>query len=98
MVGRESVMDEILVLECQSGSVQALEALVSRWQKRLWRHAYCLTGDAEGAWDVTQESWLGIIRGIGRLGDPRVSRLGVSNRHLQGERLAPPAQESAAAG
>ncbi len=63
-------MDEILVLECQSGSLRALEALVSRWQKRLWRHAYCLTGDAEAAWDVTQESWLGIIRGIARLGDP----------------------------
>jgi RNA polymerase sigma-70 factor (ECF subfamily) len=63
-------MDEILVLDCQSGSLGALEALVSRWQKRLWRHAYCLTGDAEAAWDVTQESWLGIIRGIAQLGDP----------------------------
>lgn len=59
----ESLMDEILVLDRQSGSVGALEALVSRWQKRLWRHAYCLTGDAEAAWDVAQESWLGIIRG-----------------------------------
>jgi RNA polymerase sigma factor (sigma-70 family) len=66
----ESLMDEILVLDCQSGSLGALEALVSRWQKRLWRHAYCLTGDAEAAWDVTQESWLGIIRGIAQLSDP----------------------------
>jgi RNA polymerase sigma-70 factor (ECF subfamily) len=66
----ESVIDEILVLDCQSGSVGALETLVSRWQRRLWRHAYCLTGDAEAAWDVTQESWLGIIRGIDQLGDP----------------------------
>jgi RNA polymerase sigma-70 factor, ECF subfamily len=66
----DAIMDEILVLDCQSGSLGALEALVSRWQKRLWRHAYCLTGDAEAAWDVTQESWLGIIRGIGGLGDP----------------------------
>jgi RNA polymerase sigma-70 factor (ECF subfamily) len=66
----EAIVDEILVLDCQSGSLGALEALVSRWQKRLWRHAYCLTGDAEAAWDVTQESWLGIIRGIARLGDP----------------------------
>jgi RNA polymerase sigma-70 factor (ECF subfamily) len=66
----ESLMDEILVLDCQMGSLGALEALVSRWQKRLWRHAYCLTGNAEAAWDVTQESWLGIIRGIARLDDP----------------------------
>ena len=66
----ESVVDEILVLDCQNGSVDALEALVSRWQKRLWRHGYCLTRDAEGAWDVTQESWLAIIRGLSRLEDP----------------------------
>ena len=40
-------------------------------------HAYCLTGDAEAAWDVTQESWLGIMRGIARLEDPAaVSRTG----------------------
>ena len=63
-------MDEVLVLDCQSGSLGALGALVERWQKRLWRHAYCLTGNAEAAWDVTQESWLGIMRGIARLEDP----------------------------
>jgi len=63
-------VDEILVLECQAGSGPALESLVARWQKRLWRHAYSLTRDADGAWDVTQEAWLGIVRGIGRLDDP----------------------------
>jgi RNA polymerase sigma-70 factor (ECF subfamily) len=63
-------VDEILVLDFQAGSVPALEHLVTRWQKRLWRHAYSLTGDADGAWDVTQEAWLGILRGIGRLDDP----------------------------
>jgi RNA polymerase sigma-70 factor, ECF subfamily len=66
----EALMDEVLVLDCQSGGLGALEALVERWQKRLWRHAYCLTGDAEAAWDVTQETWLGIMCGIGRLEDP----------------------------
>jgi len=57
-------------MDCQSGKVKALEMLVSRWQKRLWRHAYHMTGRSEAAWDVTQESWLGIIRGIRRLNDP----------------------------
>jgi RNA polymerase sigma-70 factor (ECF subfamily) len=66
----EQVVDEILVMDCQSGRVKALEMLVSRWQKRLWRYAYHLTGDSEAAWDVTQDSWLGIIRGISRLNDP----------------------------
>ncbi|KPK33962.1 MAG: hypothetical protein AMJ65_19020 [Phycisphaerae bacterium SG8_4] len=65
----EQIIDEILVMDCQSGSAKALEMLVSRWQKRLWRYAFGLTGDSEAAWDITQESWLGIIRGISRLND-----------------------------
>lgn len=66
----EQLIDEILVMDCQSGSVKAMEMLVSRWQKRLWRYALNLTGDTEAAWDITQESWLGIIRGLSRLNDP----------------------------
>lgn len=66
----EQLVDEILVMDCQSGSVKALEILVSRWQKRLWRYAYNLTGDSEAAWDITQESWLGIIKGLRKLHDP----------------------------
>jgi len=65
----EQLVDEILVMDCQSGSVKAMEILVSRWQKRLWKYAYRLTGNAEGAWDVTQESWLGIIKGLRKLND-----------------------------
>jgi len=57
-------------MDCQGGSVKALEILVSRWQKRLWRYAYNLTGDTEAAWDITQDSWLGIIKGLRKLHDP----------------------------
>ncbi len=66
----EQIVDEILVMDCQSGRSQALDMLVGRWQKRLWRYACRLTGDSEAAWEVTQESWLGIVRGIRRLNDP----------------------------
>lgn len=66
----EQLVDEILVMDCQSGSVKALEKLVSRWQKRFWGYAYHLTGNSEAAWDITQESWLGIIKGLRRLHDP----------------------------
>jgi len=45
----EQLVDEILVMDCQSGRVRAMEILVSRWQKRLWRYAYNLTGDSEAA-------------------------------------------------
>ena len=66
----EQLVDEILVMDCQSGSVKALEILVSRWQKRLWHYAYRLVGDTEAAWDITQDSWLGIIKGLRKLHDP----------------------------
>lgn len=66
----EQLVDEILVLDAQRGRAQAMEMLVSRWQKRLWRYACRVTGDREAAWDVTQEAWLGIVRGIRRLNDP----------------------------
>jgi RNA polymerase sigma-70 factor (ECF subfamily) len=66
----EQLVDEILVMDCQSGSAKAMELLVCRWQKRLWRYAYSLTGNNEAAWDITQESWLGIIKGLRKLHDP----------------------------
>ncbi len=66
----EQIVDEILVMDCQTGRVKALELLVSRWQKRLWQYAYNLTRNADAAWDITQDSWLGIIKGIRKLHDP----------------------------
>jgi len=66
----EQLVDEILVMDCQRGSVKAMEILVSRWQKRLWKYAYNLTSNADASWDITQESWLSIIKGIRKLHDP----------------------------
>ena len=52
----EQVIDEILVMDAQNGRGEAFERLVSRWQKRLWWHAYHLTGQSGAAWDITQET------------------------------------------
>ena len=67
---REQIIDQILVMDSQGGSSKAMEMLVSRWQKRLWQHAHRLTGDSEAAWDITQQSWLAIIKGLRKLHDP----------------------------
>ncbi len=66
---REELVDELLVLHAQAGNAEAMRALVERWQRPLWRHAYRLTDDAEAAWDVVQEAWVAIIRGLARLED-----------------------------
>jgi len=65
-----AALDEYLVIECQLGNVDAFRALFRRWHVRLLGKARELTGDREAALDVTQESWIGIARGIHQLRDP----------------------------
>ena len=66
------IYDELLVLKCQQGSRDAFEELVERWQKRLWHYAFQLTGSESAAWDVVQETWFAIIRGLSKLQDAAV--------------------------
>ena len=66
----DDIHDELLVLRCQDGDGAALDELVARWQRRLWRHALHLTGKPDAAWDVLQEVWMAIVRGIRSLDDP----------------------------
>jgi RNA polymerase sigma factor (sigma-70 family) len=67
MSQQERLNDELLVLRCQEGDADAFQLLAGRWQRRLWRHAWRLTGQESAAWDAVQETWIGISRGIGRL-------------------------------
>jgi RNA polymerase sigma factor (sigma-70 family) len=65
-----SIEDQLLVMDAQDGDAQAMEKLVGRWQKRLWLHTFRLTADHHAAWDITQQSWLGVIKGLRKLHDP----------------------------
>lgn len=64
------ILDELLVLKCQDGDIEAFKVLVSRWHSRLRRHAWYLTQDWEAAGDIVQDAWLDIIRSIRRLKNP----------------------------
>ena len=64
------ILDELLVLQCQDGDDNALETLIERWQPRLSRLAWRLTGEREAARDIVQDTWLAIVRGLRRLDDP----------------------------
>ncbi len=66
----EDIQDELLVIQCQEGDGEALKTLIARWQPRLGRFAWRLTGEREAARDVVQDAWLAIVRGIRRLDDP----------------------------
>ena len=69
---RAQIYDELLVLKCQQGNKDAFAELVDRWQKRLWHYALRVTCSEPAAWDILQETWLGIIKGIGKLEDVAV--------------------------
>lgn len=66
----ESIYEELLVMRCQDGEIDAFEELYTRWQPRLMRHAMHLTARREAAKDVVQEAWLAVVKGLKRLEDP----------------------------
>lgn len=70
----ERVLDEYLVSLSRAGSVEALDGLARRWTPRLMRYAARVLGGSgeadETARDVVQETWIGVIRGLGGLRDP----------------------------
>lgn len=69
---REQIYDELLVLKSQQGDKEAFEQLVDRWQKRLWHYAFQVTDSEPVAWDVVQETWLAVVKGIRKLEDVAV--------------------------
>lgn len=68
-------VDDLLVMQAQQGDRQAFETIVRRWQKRLWTHAYRLAASSDAAWDITQEAWIAIVKGLRSLRDPAMFRL-----------------------
>lgn len=72
--GPPSVFDELLVILAQNGDRRAFERLYHRWQHRVGRAALRYTGDADSARDLSQDCWMAIWKGLGRLRDPRAFR------------------------
>jgi RNA polymerase sigma-70 factor (ECF subfamily) len=58
------VSDVDLVKRCQGADETAYEALVERYRRRAYWVAFHMVGDAEEAWDITQEAFLRVFRNI----------------------------------
>jgi RNA polymerase sigma-70 factor (ECF subfamily) len=69
---RSQIYDELLVIKSRQGDRAAFNELVGRWQKRLWHYACRVTGSESAAWDIVQETWCGIIKGLRKLDDVSV--------------------------
>ena len=65
------IESQLLVMAAQDGNQVALEKLVSFWQKKLWQYVFRLTTDVHASWDITQQCWLEIIKGLKKLRDPK---------------------------
>jgi len=64
------ILDELLVVQAQSGDRAAFNTLAARWQPRHLAHAGRLVGRTGAAADAVQDAWIAIVRGLVRLRDP----------------------------
>jgi RNA polymerase sigma-70 factor (ECF subfamily) len=96
---KDRVFESYLVAAARTGDTRALSQLAQFRGPRLLAHAARLLGEREGAFDIVQEAWIEIIRGLPRLRDDtaflpwalrivsrRVAR--EINRRQRGRRLA----------
>ncbi len=65
-----NIETQLLVMAAQDGNAKALEKLVCLWQKKLWQYVFRLTADVHASWDITQQCWLEIIKGLRKLHNP----------------------------
>ncbi len=66
------IFDEYLAAAARVGDRDAFSRLAARWQSRLLRHAYRLSGDHEAARDIVQDAWADIVKGLPSLRDSGV--------------------------
>lgn len=64
------IEDQLLVMAARDGDAEAIKKLFDRWQINLWRYVHRRTSDSQVTWDITQQCWLDIIKGIRKLHDP----------------------------
>ncbi|MBY0455980.1 MAG: sigma-70 family RNA polymerase sigma factor [Gemmataceae bacterium] len=58
-------------MRCRRGDPVALEELVRTYEHRLLYFVRRLVADEADAWDVLQQTWVRVLRGVHRLDDPR---------------------------
>lgn len=66
---QEKLHNELLVIKAQQEDREAFGDLVGVWQERMWRYAFRITGSETAAWDVVQETWASVVKGLKKLKD-----------------------------
>jgi RNA polymerase sigma-70 factor (ECF subfamily) len=68
---KDLICQELLVLRCQRGERAALEELVTTWERRLFYYLRRLGSPEQDAWDILQQTWVKVLRGLSGLKEPR---------------------------
>jgi RNA polymerase sigma-70 factor (ECF subfamily) len=55
---------EALLRRCQEEDAEALEELIRRWELKLFYYLRRLVSQEQDAWDILQETWVRVLRGI----------------------------------
>ncbi len=65
-----SVEDADLIRKASRGSVEAFNALISRWDKRVYNYLLRILGNREDALDLSQDVFLKAYQNLRKLDDP----------------------------
>ena len=68
---KQAILQELLVLRCKRGEKQAFDELIRQWEGRLLYYVRRLVASDADAWDVLQQTWIKVLRGIKALDDPQ---------------------------
>jgi RNA polymerase sigma-70 factor (ECF subfamily) len=68
---KDLIHQELLILRCRRGERAALEELVKTWERRIFYFVRRLGCKEQDAWDVVQQTWLKVLRGLSGLKEPR---------------------------
>lgn len=71
MTEKEGIYYELLVLRWRQGQRAALEELVRTWERPLFYYIRRLIDDEDEARQILQQSWVGVLQGLGKLREPR---------------------------
>ena len=68
---RDDIRNELLIVRCQRGDRRAFDELIRGWERKLFVYIRKLVPDEETTWQILQEVWLQVVRGIASVREPR---------------------------
>ncbi|MCL2648886.1 MAG: sigma-70 family RNA polymerase sigma factor [Phycisphaerales bacterium] len=70
-MNKEAIYCELLTLRCRRGDQAAWQELTEHWERRLFYFVRRIVGNEQDAWDVLQQTWIAVYKGIGGIRDGR---------------------------